>query len=309
MKRLIVLVASILEATVSVQAAEKDSPTEVPTAEFTHILDSNKQYSSNLVLQNDEAFSVVIKDTCPDQFAVKINGIESAPVKNFKALQAGQSCTADMPITVTAKHDSKNGAYEVLIERIDGKPGGVDASQGGNTGKLYPARYLIIVPANKWSTIFSGGIGFSSLTSEKYSLSADAAGTSFTVVRNKSSEDKANAIAAAFVTVTNEKWVTKGGTRWGPSFGVGTNTGSKIQYFPGFSILFGQYVLTFGANIGSVDTLPSGLKEGSTTKEANALNTSGTKTGVGGFISISLSFLGSDAQNQIRRSIVPAEGT
>ncbi len=213
-------------------------------------------------------------------------------------------------------YSSKFGAYQILITNIDKTNNSVAVdtdpptpvgTETPDSGKLFPVTEILVVPKIEWSTVFSGGLAFSSLTNNKYSLHADTAGTSFEVRREKGSEDIVSAGAAAFATVTRSDWNITPRLHWGLSFGIGVNTGSKIEYYTGPSLLAGSFVITAGFNVGTTDVLPSGVHKGDTVTQSNALGTMGSKTGVGAVIAFTFTFRGDDAQKTFDTVIAPAK--
>jgi hypothetical protein len=213
-------------------------------------------------------------------------------------------------LSTTVVHQSGNVAYEVAISRTGTDAGPV--SWGGQNNDKYtlsPATDVLVVESSPWSTIFSGGITVSKLTNPKFALQPTTSGAAtYTVVRG-ASPDAWNPGLALFITETNQSWSFGGGpskVHFGITFGLGTNTGTRVEYYPGVSLIFDKLLLTVGANIGTVDALPSGPQLGSTTSNANALSSLSSRTGVGFFFGLSWTLFGSNAQTQLQNAIVPA---
>jgi hypothetical protein len=293
----------------------------VQSASFDHLADGQDGKTLSLQLNPGDQFTVVLKHTCKSYFQLLVNGTKNegadqAAEASAVATAAATTLTCDPTDEIsspTLTYQAGYTGYQVVVSRVDKATDPVPVNVGST--KLYPTTDFVIVPSSDWTATFSGGVTVSSLTSPKYSLQP-VAGTSgsaasYTVVRNKSSEDAVTPGLAAFVTVSNRDWNTANGKlQFGLTFGIGTNTGSKVQYYPGVSLKTGVMIITLGPNIGTIDTLPAGLHEGSTTSQQNALGTLATRTAVGGFLAFSFTFSATSAaaQKSFLGGLAPASG-
>lgn len=140
-----------------------------------------------------------------------------------------------------------------------------------------------------WRYDFAGAFTVSGLHDKKYAIDSSSK-----IIRAKDEESDASLGLAAFIHTYHDSLCNRGGFCYVPlSFGIGINDDSKVNYYAGMSLRFGQKAfLTVGANFGSVKTLPNGLSEGSTA-DANTLNNQKDRIGVAPFVSFSYTFLGS----------------
>jgi len=275
------------------------------TATFSHKPGSPRV--ATLSPKAGDSIQVVLADTCKDDFQLAVEdlvAVDNSPAA-AAAAAAGSPCTGADQLTATTAYDPKYTAYLVKVTPKAGIATPVTTTTGIN---LDATDFVIYVGApSPWSTDFSGGFTHSKLTNPKYSLQpvTGSAGT-YTVVRDSASEDSASLGFAGFVTVSRSNWTLPswlGSPNYGVTFGLGVNTGSRVQFYPGLSLRFGDLFVTVGANLGSVDALPAGLHEGSTTMQANALGSLPTRTSGGAFLALSYKFLGTSVEQTLQGKI------
>jgi len=287
---------------VSVSRADTASGTNVLTATFSH-----KPGSPQTLLispKPGDSLKVTVTDTCSNYFELAVENLLTQPPAGTRDLVP--PCPGTDQLTLTIPLDSRYGAYIVSVRAKSGMQMPVHADTKVD---LNPTDFVIYVDTSSpWTTDFSGGFTFSKLTNPKYSLQPGTGSSSgtYTVVEDNHSEDSATLGFAGFVTVSRKNWTLPA---WlasptvGITFGLGVSTGSKIEFFPGLSLKFGDLILTGGVNVGSIDTLPSGLKVGGTTTNANALNSLPSRISSGLFLALSYKFLGSSVQQTLQGRI------
>lgn len=288
---------------VSVSHADTAGGTNVLAATFSHKPGSPQTVTVSP--KPGDSIKVTVTDTCTNYFELAVeNLLKATPPAGTRDI--APPCPGTDQLTLTIPLDSRYGAYIVSVRAKSGVHMPVHADTNVD---LNPTDFVIYVDTSStWTTDFSGGFTFSKLTNPKYSLQPGTGPTSgtYTVVEDNHSEDSATLGFAGFVTVSRKNWTLPA---WlasptvGITFGLGVSTGSKVEFFPGLSLKFGDLILTGGVNVGSVDTLPSGLKVGGTTTNANALNSLPTRTSSALFLALSYKFLGSSVQQTLEGKI------
>ena len=194
-------------------------------------------------------------------------------------------------VQTTYIHRYDVNQYVVDIRRRD-----IDSCDNDTRGDY---RFTVDVETLGWALDFSGAFYISDLTSQSYFLkpgttSDGAAG--FIVHRNSSAEDSFQKSVAMLVHLYDERRALETNIQMAPlMFGIGMN--ESTNYLLGTSVKFGRAMyLSFGAIFGDIDVLPIELSEGGFTENANALETLGSKSDHGWFLSFSYRF-GSSAAN------------
>lgn len=298
-------ITSTAGETVSAKAPSAKDAGSTPSASFSQKPGSAQV--ATIAAKSGDSIRVTVTDTCTDYFQLAIENLVAAsspPQLGAEAIATG--CSGKDQLSATIVYDTQYSAYIVKVSAKDGVAIPVKVAGGA---ALNPQDFVIYInTASPWTTDFSGGFTISSLRNSKWSLqpSGTAGSGTFVVSRDSSSQDSVSLGFAGFVTVSKNDWTLPaaiGAPKYGLTFGLGVNTGSKLEFYPGFSLGFGDLWLTLGANVGSIDALPSGLREGGATTQSNALNSLPTRISAGAFISLSYKFLGSSVQKTLEGKI------
>jgi hypothetical protein len=166
------------------------------------------------------------------------------------------------------------------------------------TPLLFPYTFPVWVETSDARLSFSTGLGFSTLTNERFFLKTDDNHTTATdddkqkVERDRNGRDAFRPDLMAFATLTaprKKSWGWIGG-RLGLTFGLGIGDDSSPRYFFGPSLMLShRMVLSLGAIGAQVKRLPAGQHiDDAPINGANTLNQldSGFKVGVGMSISL-----------------------
>ena len=209
--------------------------------------------------------------------------------------------TVDLPIVI---HQPQYNSYIVTIERL----GAEDCDEPHALGDY---TFTVNVQTLGWALDFGGAFYMSDLTSSKYFLEpgkADDDSEGFFVRQNTDVEDSFSRGLSLVIHLKNQKWDRTRNVVWAPiTFGVGLS--ESTDYFAGTSLKFGDAMyLTVGAIFSDVDELPISLKQDEFTSNANALDTLGTKSEIGLFVSFSYAFgrdLASSRLTQLFQATTP----
>jgi hypothetical protein len=241
-----------------------------PVAEFSHGATPTKTASAPLSLAHGERFLVRITATDPTLFDYEVTGIEIVPKAKARPLAAAD--TAEF----VHEHDKKFAGYRVSVTRKEPKT---------EETELVDKEWLIPVQTMQWETAIAGAFTVSGLTNPVFDVRDD--GGSSRVTRNRSGEDNAGLGLAGFVHVFHGRRPELAGT-----FGLGVTNQSKTSYFTGLSWRWGDRgALTAGYMWGSVERLPSGVREGDVVTDPNVLANPGTRIDGAAFLAVSFSFI------------------
>jgi len=230
-------------------------------------------------VKHGQQLTFVISDTYPECFTYNLKEKQDAPVEAAKAgLQPGE-------VRLTTEHDAAVTSYEIVIAP---RPGANAECPTGTTTYTIPVRPY-------WNLAATGGFAHDELRDPVYFLEAGsktengATKQGFYVRQDTAAEDAYKIGGTAFVHLYHN---TSSPVAWVPiSFGLGLNN-NETRYLLGTSVRFGPLIyLTVGAAFGERKRLPTGVRLGDFTDNANLLATPASRQDQGAFVSISFKFL------------------
>lgn len=279
-------VALLLTQLVSVPAFAQPKPFIVKDARNTFTFDHlalRGKTDTPVVLEigHGEFFQVLVTNTDPRlfEYSIAATADEQGPLtSSFEPGAEGVPASPDSWASVTQRHDKHFNRYRVTISAVAAQAGAtITARKAANTKLqtlgvearfdetnetaaplLYPVAFDLWVSTRpEWKVSFSGGVAFSGLTDHKFFIKTAADGKK-TVEEDTGARDRTRHDVIALANVYFDHQFGRG-LMFGAAFGVGDNGGSTPRYFAGPSIVLGRhFIVTAGATLGSVATLPVG---------------------------------------------------
>lgn len=202
--------------------------------------------------------------------------------------------------------EAASGKFGEKTEDIIRNATDADIVDGYKIQSVASQQYLVVVDQSPWEVDFSVGPVVSWLTSPVYYLD-----DMNTITRNTQAEDDVELIVAGFAHVSNRncRWNVFGReydcSNLALTGGVGTSTGSSLDYFIGGSRKYGPAMLTVGAHWGSIYRLPNEYVVGDTTTDVTVVTESGMeeRTDVAFFLSLTYTFGAGANESAFARSI------
>jgi hypothetical protein len=241
-------------------------------------------------VSNGTRLSISIEHTCPADFDYEIKGVGlSNPPAGVRTQAVGDKPSLQTVAVGTVEADENYSGFFVIATRRPGSKPTCYASQAdAEPVALQTVTFFLITDVEGWELAFGGGFTFSTLRNEVYAVRDTGAGAQV-VVRDQDKEDSVSLGLAAMTDLYHSRL-----PQVALSFGLGIREDNKAQYFLGGGIRFGKRAtLHAGLTIGSIATLPAGVREGDAIADVNLLNNLGQRTEVRPFVAISYSFLGS----------------
>ncbi len=266
------------------------SSTRLHAADHPVVLDhtTKSQSTVNLLVSNNDTITFQITNTNPYCFTYNSrmpSKIEGEGKRSFRSTDTGTT------VEISVTHQSNFTRYVLDIQKRN-----ANGCQDDN--RLDDYTFSVNVQTLGWAIDFSGAFYISDLVSSKYFLEPGktSEGNDIFVVRRNSDVENSFARGLALLVhlYDGRKDLTKN-IVWAPiSFGIGIN--ESTDYFVGTSLKFGDAMyLSLGALFADVDEIPVDLKKDGFTTNANALDTLGSKSDSGLFISFSYAFGGEAA--------------
>jgi hypothetical protein len=163
---------------------------------------------------------------------------------------------------------------------------------------LYGVAFDILVETKPdWDLTVSGGVSFSSLTSDRFFVKTDGKGTADTnddVATVEKDTSKGDSFRPDIIALANLRPPTRDSiSPFGVAFGLGIGDNSDPRYFLGGSYTLGnKFIFTAGWTGGRVDALPTGQELGRAPVNGdNTLNSLGKRFRNGFYAGIAFTFV------------------
>lgn len=270
--------------------------------EHSVILDHESKSISNetLFVNSGDTIRFQITNTEPRCFLYNSRAafVEDEGVPKALTDEIVAQTRVDLP---PVRHQPQYNRYTVTITRLNGLDCEMAHMRGDYT-------FIVDVETLGWALDFGGAFYISDLISSKYYLEpgkSDNGSDGFFVRRNADVENSFSRGLALLVHLKNQRWDLARNIVWAPiTFGVGLS--ESTDYFVGTSLKFGDAMyLTFGTIFADIDEIPIALKEDGFTSSANALDTLGSKSETGLFLSFSYAFGRDLASSRLRGIFQP----
>jgi hypothetical protein len=286
----VVLIVAFLPAA-AVAGAEKQ-------VFFDHL--KPEEVMGRVDVRSGEEFTIVIRNTLPDQFDYDVRGVKTVPAEKVQVQQETLIAGFSVPVVrekqIPVTHVGRYAGYIINVKPktgIDEPVGGALPPEGTAAPKpveLRSVTFIVVVDQIGWAMEFAGGFVVSGLRSPFYELQTEevSGANKQKVVRAPDKEDDVKLGISAFIHCFHERFPHLAAT-----FGLGVNEGNQATYYLGGTWRCGgSCAFTSGIALGSVATLPTGVSEGAFVDDANVLGKLDSRIGKSWFFSVSYTFLG-----------------
>ncbi len=251
---------------------------------------------------------------------------EYGPYLDEKASMEAADSNADTTISTASiiKYTRARDALEAALARYEREEPIKIVLKDDKATELSSYTTVVFTPIpSELSIIPAGAFVVSKLVSDKYTLGTrtsptpapDGSAVAEQFVRRNSGADDDWALGlGAMLHVTDPAWNFNRSSTLSPAFG-GTfglaynNNSSDLNYLIGVSLIWqNQLFVTLGGNIGKVDVLPRGLKDGDVIPVGESIDPMDSRNEAAFFFSVSWAFLGDGVEGRLKGLIAPAGG-